>query len=183
MTDDALAAPFDPLSAAREQVQDAVVRLRDAGVADEVVAERIVPRRILGVTRPDRLREVTRAWRLGVLLLTRDGGLRSIGTAFRSGEPAHSAMRSRIAEERLELQRAARRGGIRDGETVNVDVARVALEPDAVGVASSPLLLHAGTLLVRWARAADPAPFDRYFAEQVALRLLPPQGAGESPRA
>ncbi|MBI5161339.1 MAG: hypothetical protein HY996_08000 [Micrococcales bacterium] len=182
MTPDASRVTGDPLARAQEAVQDALTRLRDAGAPDEVVAERIAPRRILGVRRPDRLREVTRGWRLGVVLVTADGGLRATGVTFRSGEPAHSAMRSRIAEERLELQRAARRGRIPDGQTVNVGAPPIALEPDAVTATSAPLLLRDEVLLVRWARGADPAPFDRYLEEQVALHLRPPEGAGETPR-
>lgn len=168
----------EALAAARRRLGEAVERLRDGAVPDEVVAERVVPRPILGVARPARLRELGRAWRLGVLLLGRDGGLRAVGTTFRSGEPAHSATRSRLAEERLELQRAARRGRIRDAQTVNVDAPLL----DLSAPPAAPLMLRERELFVLWARGADPAPFARYLDEQLELRLHPPTGAGETPR-
>ena len=150
-------------------------RLEDAGAPDEVVAEWSVPR-LLGIPRPPRLSVLGRAWRLGTLLLLRDGTLRATGVTIRSGEPAHSAMRSRIAEDRLALQIAARRGRIRDGETVDVDTRPV---PDAT---TSPLLVRDGTVFVRWAASAPPRELGAYLDERVELLLHPPEGAGESSR-
>lgn len=154
---------------------DAAARLAAAGIRTELVAEWTVPR-TLGIPRAPRLAILGRAWRLGPLLLVTDGTLRATGTAIRVGEPAHSALRSKLAEDRLALQVAARRSRIPDGETVDVDTRPI---PDP---STSPLEIRAGQVRIRWAASADPRPLDDYLAERIDLLLHPPEGAGESPR-
>ena len=153
----------------------AVARLTVARARDELVADLVVPT-TLGIRRAARLVPVGRAWRLGVLLLLPDATLRRVGTVIRTGEPAHSALRSKLAEERLALQVAARRGRIPDGAAVTVDA------PPIAGPSTPPLSVRGGEVHVRWTPSAPPTPLGGYLDERIDLLLHPPEGAGESPR-
>lgn len=106
-----------------------------------------------------------RAWRLGVILLARDGTLYASGEVTRAVEPQRGvANKSQEAEDRRELRRAAVRGRFPEGEVVNFG-----FTPIDVEAASGPVTVVDGIPLVRWNRAANPRPLEAYLAERIAL--------------
>lgn len=94
-------------------------RLDAAGVPDEQLAELDPPRRIGPVTRRARFRGVGRAWRLGAVLVGRDGSMWATGAVTRAVEPRPFGSDKTLAgNERRELQHLAARA-FRTGDTVN----------------------------------------------------------------
>ena len=105
-----------------EIVAAAAARLAAASVADEALAELRPERRLGPLTRPAKFEPVGRAWRLGELLVTRDGQLLATAKVIRAVIPKDfSANKSPAEEHRRSLQRAAARGPFHPGETVNYD--------------------------------------------------------------
>ncbi len=103
-------------------VSHAVARLEAAGVRDEALATRHAARSIGPIRRPLRLVPTGRAWRLGTLLITRDGDLLVTGGVTRAVVPRDfAANKSADEEARRQLQRAAARGPFAPGESVNID--------------------------------------------------------------
>jgi hypothetical protein len=163
---------------ARASLSAAAARL--AGVADEAVAEFEPSTRRFGIPRKARLRPVGRAWRLGVLLLAADGGVRATGSVTRAVAPGHPGHMAVSTEERREVRAAAYQGPFPPGSTVNYDAPVLALTAEALRDAPGPLLLRDGRVVVRWSLSAgDDAALDldAYLAERVALLLDPPRGA------
>lgn len=94
-------------------------RLAAAGVPDEQLAELVPARRVGPFTRGPRFVAAGRAWRLGAVLVDREGRMWSTGTATRAVEPRPFASDKTLAgEQRREVQRLAARA-FRDGETVD----------------------------------------------------------------
>lgn len=170
------------------QLQDALDRaarrLVAAGARDEALAEYVAPRKVLGLTRPAVLRPVARAWRLGALMLGRDGTLYSTGAIVRAGEAGVRNHQSQSAEDRRDLRAAALRGKFAPGESVNhgwavVDLTALAASDPAASSdpAAGPVFLAAdGSVRVRWnAALGDGASREltAYVDERVGLLVDP----------
>ncbi len=169
----------DALAAARALVSRTAEALAAAGARDEALAEFVAARRVLMVQRPAAMRPLGRVWRLGVLLLGRDGGLRATGAITRAVEPGHPGHVSVSAEDRREHRAAAFRGPFAPGETVNYDTTPIPLDADALRASPGPLLLRDGRLLVRWSASLGDdaaADFEPYLLERADLLLHPPEG-------
>ncbi|WP_125100377.1 hypothetical protein [Leucobacter chromiireducens] len=140
-------------------------RLTLAGVEAEHLAVLEPPRRVLLWTRPARMREIGRVWRLGTLLLGTDGALYAAGRATRAAERGRPGYQSLSREERREIAAAALRGGFASGAPVNFDATEIPIEDPAAlaalaasgpdGGAELPLGLADGEVRVRW-RAGAP---------------------------
>lgn len=167
----------EAVAALRADLLAAVRRLAESGARDEAVAEYIPRRRRLGIPLEAVLRPAGRVWRLGVLLLNAEGGLRATGGIVRATAPGRTQYVSVSAETRRALRAAAERGHFAAGETVNFDAPPIELSAPALAAASGPLLLHDGRMLVRWNAAADPVGARAYLAERVDLLVSPPEGA------
>jgi hypothetical protein len=140
-----------------------VEELQSRGIPDEALAVAKDSR-----WRPRRLVPVGRAWRLGVLLIDRDGRVYATGSVTRAIEPLRGvANKSADAEARREDRRAAVRGRFPVGETVNFG--HESIDPESIGAGSVPLSLgEDGVVLVRWDGSAT-RPLEGYLAERLAL--------------
>lgn len=156
----------EPASAEQREMLARVVReLEHSAVPDEALAT--VKRGRIGPVEFGRVRLVPagRAWRLGAILLDRDGRLYSSGEVTRAVEPLRGvANKSPEAEERREWRRAAVRGRFAPGEVVNFG--HQLLDP-ASGV--GPVTVADGILMITWNPAATPRPLQAYLAERIAL--------------
>lgn len=171
----------DAVAAARTLLERTAAELAAAGARDEALARFTPGRRILGVAGRPAMKPLGRVWRLGVLLLARDGTLLATGAITRAVEPGHPGHVAVSSEHRRAVRAAAHRGPFAEGESVNYDAEPIDLDPAALRGASGPLFLDDdGRLLVRWSASADDsvaAPFERYLAERADLLLHPPERA------
>lgn len=154
--------------------------LAAAGAPDEALARFVPGRRVLGVATRPSMKPIGRVWRLGVLLLGRDGALYATGAITRAVEPGHRGHMAVSAEQRREVRAAAHRGPFAEGETVDYDADPITLDAAALRETDGPLFVREGRALVRWSASADDAsaaPFDRYLAERADLLLHPPERA------
>lgn len=176
---DQTSADDEAVARIRLALADAVQRLDAAHARDEALAEFVPRHRKLLVTREAVLRPVGRVWRLGVLLLDRDGTLRATGAITRATAPGRPAYQSLSAETRRAFRAAAQRGHFTDGETVNHDTAPIDLDAASLRASTGPLFVRDGQALVRWSATTPDAavPFEAYLAERVGLLTDPPQGA------
>ncbi|MBO9577971.1 MAG: glutaminase [Microbacteriaceae bacterium] len=137
----------------------ALARELGAGNArDEALADYVPASRALGLfPRPARMRPIGRVWRLGAYLLTPAGGLLRTGRVVRvAGAERRRSVVAESISAHHELVLAARRGGYREGETVNFDARP--LDADA-------------------AHGSGAADLAAYLAERAALLIRPPDGA------
>lgn len=172
MTDPADAAAIER---ARVVLAAMAERLAAAGAREEALAELVEPRSVLGVRRAPRMRRLGSAWRLGALLLDREGRPWRTGLSTRVAEPGRPQHLSSSAEQRRAFRVAALRGGFPMGETVNHGVAPIPLDGSLVG-GDGPLRIAAGEARVHWGADA-PVPLERYLDDLADLLLHPPQGA------
>ncbi|MGH1524902.1 hypothetical protein ACRAWC_13050 [Leifsonia sp. L25] len=180
---------MDELSDADSRDREAVARIRDAlteaarllteaGARDEALAVLVPRRRTFGIPREPVLRPAGRVWRLGVLLLGRDGALYATGQLVRATPPGRTQYVSVSAETRRAYRAAAERGHFRDGETVDFDAPEIEVTADSLRTSRGPLLLRDGKALVRWSASSEQTVgFHSYLAERVELLAHPPQGA------
>lgn len=106
---------------ARAALAETAASLRASGIAPEPLAVLDAERRVLGLfRRPERLRRVGDAWRLGALLVTPAGDLIVGATTARSKRPERVGYVAESARARDALRHAAFRGSIAEGETVHV---------------------------------------------------------------
>lgn len=177
-----------------ELVREAVDRLARAGVAPEVLGRRLEPRRVLGVGRARRVVAVGSAWRLGALLLTRDGELATSGSVVRAAPAVRRGFPAQATRDRADLGAAAVRGGIAPGSTVHLDWQWVGLSRLAVDGEAGPLLLAGGDaadvgaaadhdggaadpeVLVRWSQKAQPVPLTAWLRERCELAIAATTG-------
>ncbi|MBU1589438.1 MAG: hypothetical protein KKH51_16050 [Actinobacteria bacterium] len=139
-----------------------VAELERRGTPDEALA-------VLRTTRlrGTRLVRTGRAWRLGVLLIDREGRLYETATVTRAVEPLRGVTnRSAEAEARRELRHIAARSGFPEGEAVNVDP--VPLDPSAAE-GGGPLSVVDGTVMVRWNAGGGIRPLEAYLADRLSL--------------
>ncbi len=127
-------------------VARAVGALVEAGVADEALGSL----RPAGRFRSEVIKPAGRAWRLGELLLARDGTVYRVGEVTRALEPPRGvANKSPDAEARREKRRAAVRGRFAEGEVVNFGYTRLDEVPEAIG----------------------DVPLERYLRERIDLHI------------
>lgn len=155
----------------------AAERLDAAGARQEALAELVQPRRVLLVRREVVLRRVGQAWRLGALMLGRDGTLYATGALVRAREAGVRNYQSQSAEARRDLRAAALRGKFAPGETVNHGWREIRLDPEALRSGEGPVVFRPdGSLAVRWnAALGDAAARDvvAYLDERVGLLVDP----------
>ena len=151
-------------------------RARLAGAPREALGELVVPRRMLGLGRSPRIVRRAEAWHLGVLLLTDDAVL-ATGDIVRAREEVRRGFAAESQRRRAELDAAARRGGIAEGEVVHVGWERLDVEAVDRGAASGPLALRDGVPSVRWSAAGGYVPLAAYLDERIELLMHPPGGA------
>lgn len=133
-------------------LRDALERLAD--VPDDGLGD-LRLRRFM----PPKIVPVGRAWRLGSVLLARDGRLYRTGRTTRAIEAKQFlANKSNEAAERREEQKAAVRGGFPVGDTVHFN--HEPLEPSQVD----------GVWMIQWsATQPELAPLEPFFAERIRL--------------
>ena len=138
-------------------LHSAIERL--ASVPDDGIGELKLSR-----FRAPRIVPIGRAWRLGSVLLTRDGKLYRAGRTTRAIEPKQFlANKSNEAAERREEQLAAVRGGFPVGDTVHFNVE--VLEP----------VLVDGEWMVAWSGSVgSPVPLERFLDERIRLLTSDP---------
>jgi hypothetical protein len=103
-----------------------VDQLIECGAADEALGVWRPEKKIFGVPRPRVIDPAGRAWRLGALLIDRNGQLYATGNVTRAIVPKDfNSDKTMAGHERREIQRAAARGAFRPGESVNYDWRRV----------------------------------------------------------
>ena len=142
-----------------------VAELRDRDVPDEALATLRIPR--FGRTK---LVPVGRAWRLGVLLLDRDGNLFSTSTVTRAVEPLRGVTnRSAEADARRQLRHIAAYSKFPEGEAVNVDPVPVDVSAEALAEGSGLLLMEHGVVMVRWNAGTGIRPLEAYLADRISL--------------
>lgn len=135
----------------RAMLSGTIERLEVMGIADEAIATLRPARRVALIPRPAVMDADGRAWRLGVLLLGREGRLFATGGITRAVELTHETVYMNAeAMHRRELRLAATRGGFALGDTVNFDVTEIALDAASLDTETGPLSLRAGTVMVRW---------------------------------
>lgn len=150
--------------------------LERLGVGDQALAELRQPRSVLGFRRKPVMAPVTRAWRLGSLLIERGGGLFAIGSVTRAVAPLHANNQSESQEARREIRRAAFDGPFREGEIVNYGWRRLRIDPEGLAEGQEPLALHGSEVLVRWAPGLGEQglmPIERYLRERIELLDAP----------
>jgi hypothetical protein len=150
-----------------------VARLRAAGVHDESLAVMKHSRGVLGLGASDSLVPAGRAWRLGVLLLGRDGSLYATGEVTRAVQPGRAAVnRSAAGEQRRAIRAMAARGNFPRGEVVNYGWEPIALDKASLEAGSGSLSIQDGDVHVR----IDPGdigvvPLERYLNDRVSILL------------
>lgn len=159
-------------AALQELLAQTVVELELRGVPDQALAELRRPRAILGFRRAPVMAPVTRAWRLGVLLLGHDGDVFATGSVTRSVAPLHANNQSESQEARREIRKAAFDGPFQEGEIVNHGWRRLAIDADSLADGQEPLSLRGDRVVVRWAPGLGELglmPLERYLADRLDL--------------
>lgn len=169
-----------PVVAVREALGDAVRRLLEADAKTELLAEFGERRRLLGLVREPVLKPVGRVWRLGVLLLGRDGALYASGEITRATETGRPTYQSPGAEQRRRNRALALRSGLPKGEAVNFGATPIAIEEAALRADTAPLFLRDDEPCVRWSHSLGgemTMPLVAYLRDRVELLVHPPEGA------
>jgi hypothetical protein len=156
-----------------ELVARTVATLETRGIQDEAMALLRPARRVLLLQRPAAMVPIGRAWRLGVLLIDRQGKLFATGKVTRAIEPKRGVNDHSLAgDQRRAIELAAFRGPFAAGEVVNYEVEPIELDADSLRAGSGPLRIEGDTVIVRWdvSRAGGGASsLDAYFAERLSL--------------
>lgn len=98
------------------EIPETIAALEAAGIREEALGV-VVPARFM---RGETIKSAGKAWRLGMLLLDRNGQLYEVGEVTRAVEPLRGvANKSPDAETRREKRRAAVRGRFAEGTAVN----------------------------------------------------------------
>jgi hypothetical protein len=160
-----------------ELLASIVPRLVDGGAADEALATLREPRGFGPFKTAVSFVPVGRAWRLGVLLLDREGRLFATGELTRAIEPGRAAVnRSALGERRRALRMAAAHGPFPPGEAVNFGYRPLAIDDAALASGSDIVFLGDSGPVLRLGAPGDPAgvtPLDGYLADRVELLLHP----------
>lgn len=152
-----------------------IATLTASGAKDEAIATLTPVRRVLLVTRPPVMVPIGRAWRLGVLLLDRNGRFSATGSLTRATEPGWVTNQSPGVEARRENRRAATRGPFARGEVINFNVSALDTSVAALRAGSGPLSVVDEVVMVRWDRAQNEQgliDLASYLADRAALFTL-----------
>ncbi len=150
-----------------------VAELDAAGVRDESLATWKHSRGVLGLGASDSLVPAGRAWRLGVLLVGRDGSLHATGEVTRAVQPGRAAVNRSVAgEQRRAIRAIAAHGNFARGEVINHGWTPIPLDDASLAAGSGPLSVRDGVVVVRF----DPGelgvtPIDRYLDDRVSILL------------
>jgi len=171
----------DGVQRARELLDDAARRLRQAGVQDEALGEYVEPKAVLGIRREPTMRDLGRVWRIGALLVgasvTTGGRVWATGSITRVTEPGRSQFQSVSAEVRRAYRAAAAKGHFTPGDTVNHGATPIPLDETLVD-GDGVLFVRDDVPLVRWSPTADVSvPLADYLRDRVGLLVDPPRGA------
>lgn len=158
----------------RALLRDTAASLEAAGISDEALGVRREGRGVGRFRGASSMQPVGRAWRLGVLLIDRDGNLAGTGTITRAVEPTRSQGLSGQVESRKADRAAASRGAFTPGEVVNVDYLEVAQDAASLAAGTGLISVDAsGTLLVRWGTTdAERRPLADYLRDRIAMLQL-----------
>ena len=179
-------AAREAIARAHAAIAEAAAALRAGAARDEILADFVPERRVLGLPRAARMTPIGRVWRLGMLLIDDDdgrgdSGLWATGRVVRAERPTRRSIPAESIAEQRAYRAAAVKGGVAEGATVNFDASRVDLDELARSGASGPLVLGDGgrEVLVRWSPSQPDAlvSLERYLADRVELLVRPPEGA------
>ena len=151
-----------------ELLRATAATLAAGGAKDEAIGELRPPRRILLVTRPAVMEPIGRAWRLGVLLIDREGRLYATGKITRAVVPGHPTWLSASVEQRRADRLAASRGRFASGEVINYDVTELPIDSDSLRSGSGPIALRDGEPVVRLATGGT-VSLAAYLADRVEV--------------
>jgi len=156
-------------------------RLADAGITPDQLADRVGARRMLGVIpRSATMRRTGEGWRLGVLIVTRNGDAYAPDTTVRATRQQLPGHQAESAQKRRALRLTALSAGFHDGAIVDLDARRLPLDdPAAMHAEVSPLVLREGRVLVRWMTSAPDStlrPLADYLHEREQLALMTAAG-------
>ena len=162
---------------AHDLLQAAADELAASGARDEALAELVTGRKILMLERPATFQPLGRVWRLGALLLRREGGLFATGSITRAVEPGYPGHISVSVELRKAYRGMALKAGYPDGETINFAASRIELEA-SITESTGPVVVRNGALGVLWSpQNPTTTPFATYLSDRVELLVNPPEGA------
>jgi hypothetical protein len=148
-------------------IRSTVAELESRGIPDEALAVEKV-----GGLRARRMVKVGRAWRLGALLIAREGLVYSTGEVTRAIEPSiASRSRTVMAEQQRDDRRAAARGRFREGEVINFRFTAIATDAAALAEGTGPLSLRDGVLMMQWNpdAANGRRPLAQYLRDRLAV--------------
>jgi hypothetical protein len=156
---------------ARELLERAVLRLEQAGVADEALADFVRRKRILGMERAPVMVPAGRVWPLGVLLLGRDGSVHATGKITRAVPAGYPGYQSPGLEVRRGYRAAAHAGKFVEGDTVNFDTAEIVLAD--LDATTTPLFVDGDRVRVRWnpTNPGQSRALDAYLDDRVGLLI------------
>ncbi|WP_374946219.1 hypothetical protein [Agreia sp.] len=165
-----------PSEQVRRLVAGAIESLETQGVHDEALGILREPRGFSVFKTAPIIRPAGRAWRLGVLLVDRSGGVYATGDVTRAIEPLRAVTnRSAEAEARRDDRRAAARGRFAEGEVVNHRFVALSLDDESLHAGSGPLEVQDGLVVVHWDRTSagrGVATLDRYLADRVSVLTI-----------
>jgi hypothetical protein len=168
VSDDAEAAA----SSVRALLDLTVERLSESGARDEALGTLNPGKGILGLKTTAKMVPAGRAWRLGVLLLDRDGRLFATGSLTRAVVPGRVTNQSPAQELRKADRLAAARGKFETGEVVNYRYTPIGVDAESLREGNGVLLLVDGVVMVRWDRAGGTrgtTALDAYLDERFDL--------------
>ncbi|MCH1883289.1 hypothetical protein [Agrococcus sp. ARC_14] len=172
-----MAAPDDIAAVERalETLRATAEVLAAAGARDEALARYEEPKPVLGmIPRRPTMRPIGRAWRMGAVLLARDGSVWATGVSTRVAEPGRPQHHTASVEIRRAYRAAAIQGGFPVGETVNHGIEPIAIDERLIG-GHGPLFVRDGEAWVRWGTDA-PVSLARYLDDLADLLVHPPAG-------
>lgn len=146
-----------------------IASLEASGAHDEALGEYRRRRGLLGLGGSVSLANVGRAWRVGRLLISRDGRVFDVGATTRAVDPRHPNYQSVSGEDRRDDRRAAFEGDFAEGEVVNHDFTPLDLSVDAIRNGSGPLHIDDDRFTIEWAKGQRAVPLAGYLDERVAL--------------
>ncbi|WP_244302996.1 hypothetical protein [Leucobacter coleopterorum] len=132
-----------------------VATLIEAGIPQEALATYVPPRRAFLRTKPAKFEPTGEVWRLGTLLLDRNGHIYAAGPSTRAAERGRPGYQSNSREERREIAAAALKAGYKAGTPVNYAAIPIPLTEETLQAKDLPLALSEGEVRVRW-RAGAP---------------------------
>ncbi|GAA4684700.1 hypothetical protein [Frondihabitans cladoniiphilus] len=166
----------DPAETLSAIVGRILTGLIERGARDEALAVPKAGRGIGPFRASSSMSPVGRAWRLGVLLVDRDGRLYATGKLTRAVEPGRPQGFSAMVEQRRADRMAASRGKFVEGEVVNYEWTPLTTDSESLRLGSGPLSVgeagstREGAILVRWsATVPDRRMLEPYLEERAAL--------------